>query len=116
MNIAYPFGISGAGRTAEAGRDQHIRQMIEQVLFTMPGERVNRPDFGTGIRQYLFAGASDETLVATQFMIQGALQKWLGDMIEVDGIDVSGEDSNLSVSVRYRVLESQQRGSATFTT
>src|SRR6266545_4420071 len=116
MDLAYPFRVDGAGRTAGAVRNDHIRQMIEQVLFTMPGERVNRPDFGTGLRQYIFAGESDETLTAVQFLVQGALQKWLGDVIEVEGVDVTSVDSSMSVSVRYRVLDSQQRGSAQFNT
>jgi len=116
MELAYPFRVNGAGRTADAGRNDHIRQMIEQVLFTMPGERVNRPDFGTGLPQYIFAGAGDETLTAVQFLVQGALQKWLGDVIEVEGVDVSSVDSSMSVLVRYRVLASQQRASAQFNT
>ncbi|HEX9370023.1 MAG TPA: hypothetical protein VF897_03425, partial [Roseiflexaceae bacterium] len=72
--------------------------------------------FGTGLRQYIFAGESDETLTAVQFLVQGALQKWLGDVIEVEGVDVTSVDSSMSVSVRYRVLASQQRGSAQFNT
>jgi phage baseplate assembly protein W len=115
MDLAYPFRIDSSGRTAGAGRNDHIRQMIEQVLFTAPGERVNRPDFGTGLRQYIFAGGGDETLTAVQFLVQAALQKWLGDVIEVEAVEVTSEDSTMAVVVRYRVRRSQQRTSAEFT-
>ena len=116
MNLAYPFQVAGTGQTARAGAEGHIHQMIEQVLFTAPGERVNRPDFGTGLRQLIFAGENEELLTATQFLIQGSLQQWLGDIIEVEGVTVSSEDSTLAVVVRYRVLQSQQRISAEFRT
>jgi phage baseplate assembly protein W len=102
MEVGYPFRIDSAGHTAAAGREAHIRGMIEQVLFTVPGERVNRPDFGTGLRHYLFAAESDEALTAVQFLVQGALQQWLGDIIEVHGVEVRSEESTLIVSVRYR--------------
>lgn len=114
MNIAYPFRIDSAGRTARDGHEAHIRGMIEQVLFTIPGERVNRPDFGTGLRQYLFGVESDEMLTAVQFLVQGALQQWLGDLIEVYAIDVRSEDSSMTVAVRYRLRESSQRAVAEF--
>lgn len=108
MQVGYPFRIDGAGRTSQAGREAHIRGMIEQVLFTAPGERVNRPDFGTGLRQYLFGAASDETLTAVQFLVQSALQHWLGDLIEVYGVEVTGEDSTMTVMVRYRLRDAGQ--------
>ncbi len=88
MQIAYPFHIDGRGRVADAGGDDHIRQLIEQVLFTAPGERVNRPDFGSGLMQLVFAPNSDELATATQLLIQGALQQWLGDLIQVEAAEV----------------------------
>ena len=80
MNIAYPFHIDGRGRTADADNEEHIRQMIEQLLFTSPGERVNRPDFGTGLMQLIFAPNSPELAAATEFTVQGALRQWLGEV------------------------------------
>ena len=56
--------------------------MIEQVLFTMPGERVNRPDFGSGVMQLVFAPASDEMATAAEFLVRGNLQQWLGGFLE----------------------------------
>jgi uncharacterized protein len=116
MNLGFPFEVDGAGRTASADHPRHIRQLIEQVLFTAPGERVNRPDFGTGLQQFIFAGASDETLTAAQFLVQGSLQQWLGNVIEVEGVDVSSEEADLRVVVRYRLLQTQQRAVDEFRT
>ncbi|HSR43337.1 MAG TPA: GPW/gp25 family protein, partial [Longimicrobiales bacterium] len=103
MQIHHPFHVDGRGRSAEATEDAHIRQMIEQVLFTAPGERVNRPEFGTGLLQLVFAPNSPELGAATEFMVQGALQQWLGEVIEVEAVDVEAEESTLRVLVRYRV-------------
>jgi phage baseplate assembly protein W len=76
MEIRFPFGFNGRGRTAEADGDAHLRQLIEQVLFTYPGERVNRPDFGSGLMQLVFAPSGEELATAAQFLVQGALQRW----------------------------------------
>lgn len=114
MQIAYPFHIDGRGRTAEATYNDHIRQLIEQLLFTMPGERVNRPTFGTNLKQLVFAGLSDELTTATEFLVQGALQQWLGDLIQVEGIKVEHEESTLRVTVQYVILRYQERQVAQF--
>jgi phage baseplate assembly protein W len=109
MHLAYPFRIDGRGRSAETSDEDHVREMIEQVLFTSPGERVNRPDFGTGLRQLVFGPNSAEIAAALEFTVQGALQKWLGDVLKVEGVEVESVDSELRVTVRYVVLESQER-------
>ena len=114
MNVDFPYQIDGRGRTAEADRDNHIRDMIEQVLFTTPGERVNRPDFGTGLMQLVFAPNSDELAATLQMLIRSALQQWLGDRIQVDDVVAESHDSVLSVSVRYTVLLTQETGTAQF--
>ena len=115
MQINYPFCIDGRGRTASTDQDDHIRDLVEQVLFTAPGERVNRPDFGSGLLQLVFAPNSDELATATQFLVQGALQQWLGDLIQVEAVEVLSEDSTLSVTVQYIVRRNQQRQVAQFT-
>lgn len=115
MNIDFPSHFDGRGRTAETGYDDHIRDLIEQVLFTAPGERVNRPDFGSGLQQLVFAPNSDELAAATQFLVQGALQQWLGDLIQVEAVEVESEDSTLRVKVQYVVRRNQQRQTASFT-
>jgi uncharacterized protein len=115
MDIAYPYGFDAQGRTAQAQGDAHIRDLIEQVLFTAPGERVNRPTFGTGLAQLLFAPTGPELATATQFLVQGALQQWLGDLIKFTGLQVQSVDSSVTVTVQYVVLATQQRMSAEFT-
>ena len=97
MHLAYPFHIDGRGRSAEATSDEHSRQMIEQVLFTVPGERVNRPDFGTGLQQLVFGPSSPELAAATEFTVQGALQKWLEDVIQVEEVQVESVETDLRV-------------------
>jgi uncharacterized protein len=114
MNIDYPYHIDYRGRTASTGTDDHIRDMIEEVLFTSPGERVNRPTFGCGLLQLVFAPNSPELAAATQFLVQGSLQQWLGDVIQVDGVDVESEDSTIRVSVIYTVRRTQQKQTAQF--
>lgn len=114
MNIKYPFQFDTSGRTAETDSDRHIRDMIEQVLFTSPGERVNRPDFGSGLMQLVFEPNSSELAITTQFMVQGALLQWLGDLIEVNDVKVSNEDSKLQVTVVYTIRRTQQQQVAQF--
>jgi uncharacterized protein len=114
MQIDYPFHVDRRGRTATTDQDEHIRDLIEQVLFTSPGERVNRPDFGSGLMQLVFAPNSDELAAATQFMVQGALQRWLADLIQVEAVQVQSEDSTLRVVVQYVVRRNQQREVARF--
>lgn len=114
MHIGYPFRIDGSGRTVSEGDEQHIRHMIEQVLFSVPGERVNRPDFGSGLMQLVFGAPNDELVAATQFLIQGALLKWLGDLIEVDAVEVGNQDGTLGITVRYTVRRNQQQQTAYF--
>lgn len=114
MQIDFPFAFDSRGRTAQTAEDDHIRDLIEQVLFTAPGERVNRPTFGSGLLQMVFTPNSDELATATQFLVQGSLQQWLGDLIQVEAVAVSSEDSTLRVAVQYLVRRSQQRQTASF--
>ena len=114
MEIRYPLQIDGRGRTAGENADDHIRQLIEQVLFTSPGERVTRPTFGTGLQQLLFAPNSDELASATEFMVQGALQEWLGNLIQVLAVNVESQEATLEITVQYRVQRTQQQAVAQF--
>ena len=109
MSIAFPWRLDHRGRTAVADDHEHIRQLIELVLFTSPGERVNRPDFGSGLRQLIFAPVSDELASATHIVIQGALQQWLGTLIEVEAVDVAPSDSTVSITIQYKVRRTQER-------
>lgn len=114
MNIDFPFHFDSRGRTADAGDDDHIRDMIEQLLFTSPGERVNRPDFGTGLLQMIFAPNSPELAAALQFTVQAALQQWLGDLIEVQELEVESDDAVLRVNLSYVVLRTGEQRTETF--
>jgi phage baseplate assembly protein W len=99
--LKFPFGVGTRGRVRTTAEDDHIRDLILQVLFTSPGERVNRPDFGCGLKSLLFMPNSDVLSVATQFMVQGALQQWLGERITVETVKVRAEENLLTVDVIY---------------
>jgi phage baseplate assembly protein W len=114
MNIDFPFHFDNLGRTATTSDDDHIRDMIEQLLFTNPGERVNRPDFGSGLLQLMFAPNSPELAATLQFTVQAALQRWLGDLIEVQALEVTSEDSTLRVILQYLVRRSGEQRMETF--
>ena len=113
-SMDYPYQIDPTGRTAQTAGDEHIRDLIEQVLFTSPGERVNRPSFGSGLLQLVFAGQSDELAHTTQALVQGALQQWLGDLIQVEAVQVESVGARLNVTVQYVVRRSQRRETAQF--
>jgi uncharacterized protein len=106
--VDYPFHFDRRGRTAETSYEDHIRDMIEQVLFTIPGERVNRPDFGSGLMQLVFAPNSDELAATTQMLVQGALQQWLGDLIQIEIVQIECQDSTVQVGVRYLIRRTQE--------
>jgi phage baseplate assembly protein W len=114
MDVDFPYAIDSRGRTASTEADDHIHDLVEQVLFTAPGERVNRPEFGGGLLQLVFAPNSDELTTATQFLVQGALQRWLGELIEVNAVEVGNEDSTLRVRVVYTIRRTQERRTAQF--
>lgn len=97
----FPYRVDGRGRTAETDEDDHIRDLIYQVLFTVAGERVNRPDFGCGIGQLVFMPNSGALAAATQFLVQGALTRWLDGVIAVQSVEVTALDSTLTVAVAF---------------
>jgi phage baseplate assembly protein W len=109
MALDYPFHVDSRGRSAQTTADEHIRDLIEQVLLTGPGERVNRPTFGSGLLQLVFMPTSDEVATATQFLVQGALQQWLGDVIQVEAVVVERDEAALRVNVQYVVRRTQER-------
>ena len=114
MNIDYPFHFDNRGRTASTNDDDHIRDMIEQFLFTNPGERVNRPDFGSGLLQMVFAPNSPELASALQFTVQAGLQRWLGDVIEVQKLEVTSVEVTLGVLIEYVVRRTGERRTDNF--
>lgn len=113
-HLDHPFRIDGRGRAAVTDVDDHVRDMIYQVLFTNPGERVNRPDFGSGLLQMIFAPNSPELAAALQHTIQAGLQRWLGDLIEVRKLEVTSQDSTLRVEISYLIRRTGAEQSNTF--
>jgi phage baseplate assembly protein W len=109
MQIDYPFHFDGLGHTARTEENGHIRDLIEQVLFTSPGERVNRPTFGCGLMQLVFAPNSDELATATQYLVHGSLQQWLDDIIQVDEVAISCQESTINGKVKYMVQKTRER-------
>jgi phage baseplate assembly protein W len=108
INLDYPFRVDGRGRSGLASDRDHIRDLIEQVLFTSPGERVNRPTFGCGLLQLVFQPNSEPLELAVQATVQASLHQWLGDLIAVEGVQVVAEDAVLQVTVSYTVRGSQE--------
>ena len=113
INVDFPLTIDGRGRTATTDDEEHVRDMVEQLLFTSAGERLNRPDYGSGLLQLVFAPNSPELAAALQFGMQAALQQWLGDVIEVDALDVSAEDATLRIDLAYHLRVSGEARTTT---
>ncbi|MCI0435111.1 MAG: GPW/gp25 family protein [Gemmatimonadetes bacterium] len=113
-HIAFPFDFDARGRTATSEDEAWVRGLIEQVLFTSPGERVNRPTFGCGLLQAVFEPNNQALAAATQLTVQGALQQTLGDLIIVEAVSVRHEDATLSVTVQYTRRRTQERQVAQF--
>ena len=113
-NISFPYQFDGRGRTQEAALADYIRQLVETVLFTSPGERVNLPDFGSGLLQLPFAPNSVEMAAATQFAVQAALQKWLTNYVKVLSVAASAQDAVLTVTVTYTPLNTDVTEVQTF--
>src|SRR5215469_2292570 len=101
MNLAFPYAIDATGHTAQTDPLTHISDMIEQILFTSPGERINRPTFGSGTAQLVFAPNSDLLASTQQNIIQAALQQWLSDLIRVQAVTVTSNDATLQITVSY---------------
>ena len=114
MNLAFPFTFDATGRTAQESLADHVKHMIELILFTSPGERVNLPTFGSGTAQLVFAPNSDVLAAAQKQAIQAGLQQWLSDLIRVNSVDVSADDATLLVTVVYTLVANQQQQSQQF--
>src|SRR5271165_6218811 len=114
MNLAFAYNFDTTGHTAQTDLLTHISDMIEQILLTSPGERVNRPTFGSGTAQLVFAPNSDVLAAAQQQAIQAGLQQWLSDLIRVQSVTVTPDDATLLITVVYVVLHTQQQQSQQF--
>jgi phage baseplate assembly protein W len=101
--MAHPYGFAATNTTRLRDDAGHVRDMLELVLFTAPGERVNRPDFGCGIATLLFAGNSPELALSVELTVQAAVQRWLGDVLAVEALGVSADDATLTIDLSYRL-------------
>lgn len=113
LNIDVPLHIDGRGRTASTDPERHLLDMIELMLFTNPGERVNRPDFGGGVRALLFSGNSPELAAALKFTIQSNLQRWLVDAIDIRDLTVTSEESTIRIELQYFCRKTSTERTAT---
>ncbi|HEV7310298.1 GPW/gp25 family protein [Ensifer sp.] len=104
IHIDYPYRVGTHALTATTDRADHVRDMLTMLLFTRPGERVMRPDLGTGLTQHIFAANSPELAATIQLTMQAAIERWLGDVLELRALDVTAEDSELRVEISYIVV------------
>ena len=113
--LDFPLAVDGSGRMARTEADDHVRDLLEQVLFTAPGERVNRPDFGCGLLGIVFEPNSELLAAATELRVRGALQHWLADVVDVKDLHVIADDSRVVVELSYVRLLDNAPIEATFT-
>jgi uncharacterized protein len=110
--LKFPYSVSGSGIPNTATPDDHLRDLVLQVLFTNPGERVNLPQFGVGVQQLVFEPSSETLRASTQFLISTNLQAWLGDQINVEQVDVNsvpGEENVVTIEITYTKNSTQER-------
>ena len=112
--LDFPFGFDEHGRTAVTDPDDHVRDMIYLVLFTAPGERVNRPEFGCGVKQLVFAPLSDALAAATEQLIHGALIRWLDPVISLEAVSATADEATLQIKVSYTRRETGERREEVF--
>lgn len=113
-SFAFPFRVDHTGSIATVDPETHVRQLVEQVLFTIPGEHVNRPTFGSAVHNLVFSPNQGAEATAIRFLVQSALQQWLGDVISVESVNATTEDATLRITVQYVLRSSQQRQTAQF--
>jgi phage baseplate assembly protein W len=115
QTLDYPYHVDGRGRTAVTDIADHMRDLIEQVLFTSPGERVMRPDFGAGLLALVFEPNSSSIAATTQFLVQSGLQQHLSDVIAVNAVAIENVDAALEVTVAYTIIADGTAQQASFT-
>lgn len=113
IEIAFPYGLDDRGRTATATYDDHVEQMLELLLLTQPGERVNLPTFGCGLLGQVFAPNSPEIAAALSVTIAASISLWLRDVLSVTSLDVTAEGGELIVAIDYTVLATGSPASLT---
>jgi Bacteriophage baseplate protein W len=118
QDYAFPFQIDAASQqTAQAGYPAHVDQMVRQLLLTSPGERVNRPQFGCGLRSLVFAPNSDALAATVKLRVIQGLNQWLAGVVTVVDVTVGGSAApgTLEVTVTYTLVETQATRAVTVT-
>lgn len=100
-SFGFPFKINESGGVTGISSDENIRAKIIQVLFTSPGERVNMPDFGCGLRDLIFEPNNPVLAATTDFNITAALERWLGEDILVEDVEVTSDEEKLGIVIVY---------------
>lgn len=110
-SIRYPASVDRGLGTLSEEQDYaaHVEQLIKQLLFTAPGERVNRPDFGCGLRRMVFAPNNPAAGTLAKVTVTHALTTWLSDVVSVEDVAIESADSTLSVKIRYTLKARQER-------
>ena len=112
MYVTFPYHLDRRGRTAITGDyDDHIRQLLELLLFTRPGERVNRPDFGCGLGDLVFEPNRGRLAAALEVTVVTSVGQWLGDVIALQNVDIENQEEKLLVNISYVVKATGQPGS-----
>lgn len=112
--VDFPFNIDWNGHAASTDVTDHVRDLLEQILFTSPGERVNRPSFGSGIDRAVFRPNSDLLAETTRVTTEAAIQQWLGHLIQLNSLTITTEDNLLSVEVAYTIRNHTEIQTARF--
>ncbi|THD35872.1 MAG: hypothetical protein E7773_07945 [Sphingomonas sp.] len=114
--IAFPYRLAPSGQTETSDLDDYIRDLLAQIVFTDPGERVNRPDFGCSLRRLVFTDGRSETTAAVEALIHSALRQWVGEVVQIQQVDVTTADSLVAVTIGYLDVHSQTLRRVTLTT
>lgn len=113
--LHFPFQIGALGLPRTAGRRAELVQQLHQLLFTLPGERVGRPDFGVGVQRLVFSGASPEAAAAAEYLVQVGVDRYLADRIALDAVAITTRDAELVVDLLFTFVETGEEESVTFT-
>jgi uncharacterized protein len=111
-HLGYPYAVAASGLPATKTADDHLRDLILQVLFTSPGERVNLPEFGVGLQRLIFEPSSDAMRASVQFLVSTNLRRWLGDRIDIEQVQVNSEpglEQTVTMEITYVVKTTRQR-------
>jgi uncharacterized protein len=101
ITMGFPFSVAPTGRTRTPTAEERISELLEMLLYTIPGERVMRPDLGTPVTELLFEGVTDALSVALRVAIHGALTQYLAGIVDVREVDVTTEDSTIDIAIAF---------------